>query len=88
VAWRSVKVAAMTFCDQRCMTIEVGPPDPFNHSFSIIVECDDQAEIDCIWDSLKDVRVRPSSNMRIPTAWRSSLSRSTTIPCSPAASSP
>ncbi len=35
------------------MAIEAGPLDPFNHSFSIIVECDDQAEIDRLWDALK-----------------------------------
>ena len=33
-------------------TIEAGPLDPFNHSFSIVVECDDQAEIDRLWDAL------------------------------------
>jgi predicted 3-demethylubiquinone-9 3-methyltransferase (glyoxalase superfamily) len=36
------------------MAIEAGPLDPFNHSFSIIVECDDQAEIDRLWDALKE----------------------------------
>jgi predicted 3-demethylubiquinone-9 3-methyltransferase (glyoxalase superfamily) len=36
------------------MAIEAGPLDPFNHSFSIIVECDDQAEIDRLWDALGD----------------------------------
>lgn len=39
---------------QRYMAIEAGPLDPFNHSFSIIVECDDQAEIDRLWDALKE----------------------------------
>ena len=50
----SVKLAAFTIGDQRYMAIEAGPLDPFNHSFSIIVECDDQAEIDRLWDALKD----------------------------------
>jgi predicted 3-demethylubiquinone-9 3-methyltransferase (glyoxalase superfamily) len=50
----SVKIAAFTLGDQRYMAIEAGPLDPFNHSFSIIVECDDQAEIDRLWDALKD----------------------------------
>ena len=36
------------------MAIEAGPLDPFNHSFSIMVECDTQAEIDCLWDALKE----------------------------------
>jgi predicted 3-demethylubiquinone-9 3-methyltransferase (glyoxalase superfamily) len=50
----SVKIAAFTLADQRYMAIEAGPLDPFNHSFSIIVECDDQAEIDRLWDALKE----------------------------------
>ena len=36
------------------MAIEAGPLDPFNHSFSIMVECDTQAEIDRLWDALKE----------------------------------
>jgi predicted 3-demethylubiquinone-9 3-methyltransferase (glyoxalase superfamily) len=50
----SVKIAAFTLGDQRYMAIEAGPLDPFNHSFSIIVECDDQAEIDRLWNALND----------------------------------
>src|SRR5690606_17476189 len=50
----SVKVAAFTLGDQRYMAIEAGPLDPFNHSFSIMVECDDQAEIDRLWSALED----------------------------------
>lgn len=50
----SVKLAAFTLGDQRYMAIEAGPLDPFNHSFSIIVECATQAEIDRLWDALKD----------------------------------
>ena len=50
----SVKMAGFTIGDQRYMAIEAGPLDPFNHSFSIIVECEDQAEIDRLWDALKD----------------------------------
>ena len=48
----SVKLAAFTLGDQRYMAIEAGPLDPFNHSFSIIVECETQAEIDRLWDAL------------------------------------
>lgn len=50
----SVKLAAFTLGDQRYMAIEAGPLDSFNHSFSIVVECDDQAEIDRYWDALKE----------------------------------
>jgi predicted 3-demethylubiquinone-9 3-methyltransferase (glyoxalase superfamily) len=50
----SVRLAAFTIGDQRCMAVQGGPFDPFNHSFSITVECDDQAEIDRLWDALKE----------------------------------
>jgi len=50
----SVKIAAFTLGDQHYMAIDAGPLDPFNHSFSIMVECDTQAEIDRLWEALKD----------------------------------
>jgi predicted 3-demethylubiquinone-9 3-methyltransferase (glyoxalase superfamily) len=50
----SVRIASFTIGDQRYMAIEAGPLDPFNHSFSIMVECDDQAEIDRLWDALAE----------------------------------
>jgi len=50
----SVRIAAFTLGDQRYMAIEAGPLDPFNHSFSVMVECDTQAEIDRLWESLRD----------------------------------
>ena len=49
----SVRMAAFTLGDQRYMAIEAGPLDKFNHSFSIMATCDDQAEIDHLWDALK-----------------------------------
>ena len=49
----SVKIASFTLGDQRYMAIEAGPLDPFNHSFSIMIECDTQPEIDRLWDALK-----------------------------------
>ena len=48
----SVRVAAFTPGGQRYRTIEAGPLDPFNHSFSVMVECDDQAGIDRLWAAL------------------------------------
>jgi predicted 3-demethylubiquinone-9 3-methyltransferase (glyoxalase superfamily) len=36
------------------MAIEAGPLDKFNHSFSIVIECDTQEEIDRLWAALKD----------------------------------
>lgn len=50
----SVRIAAFTLGDQRYMAIEAGPLDPFNHSFSIMVECETQAEIDRLWEELKE----------------------------------
>jgi len=50
----SVKLVAFTLGGQRYMAIEAGPLDAFNHSFSVLVECDDQAEIDRLWDALRE----------------------------------
>ncbi|WJR67537.1 VOC family protein [Neorhizobium sp. CSC1952] len=50
----SVKLASFTLGDQRYMAIEAGPLDPFNHAFSIIVECGTQGEIDRLWEALKE----------------------------------
>ena len=50
----SVQMAGFTLGDQRYMAIEAGPLDPFNHSFSIMVETDTQAELDRLWDTLKE----------------------------------
>jgi predicted 3-demethylubiquinone-9 3-methyltransferase (glyoxalase superfamily) len=48
-----VKYAGFRLGDQRYQALEAGPLDPFNHSFSIMVECDDQAEVDRIWEALR-----------------------------------
>lgn len=50
----SVKLASFILGDQRYAAIEAGPLDPFNHSFSIMVECADQAEVDRLWQALSD----------------------------------
>lgn len=50
----SVKIAAFQLGDQTYMAIEAGPLDGFNHSFSIMVECDTQADIDRLWDALRE----------------------------------
>jgi predicted 3-demethylubiquinone-9 3-methyltransferase (glyoxalase superfamily) len=36
------------------MAIEAGPLHPFNHSYSIVVDCENQAEIDSLWNALKE----------------------------------
>jgi len=50
----SVRIAEFTLGDQNYMAIEAGPLDPFNHSFSIMVECDTQAEIDRLWEAFAE----------------------------------
>ncbi|UEM24220.1 VOC family protein (plasmid) [Skermanella mucosa] len=50
----SVRIVTFRLGDQDYMAIEAGPLDPFNHSFSIMVECDTQQEIDRLWDALKE----------------------------------
>lgn len=48
----SVRIAGFTLGDQNYMAIEAGPLDAFNHSFSIMVECEGQEEIDHLWNVL------------------------------------
>lgn len=50
----NVLVASFTLGDQRYRALQAGPFDPFNHSFSIVAECETQAEIDRLWDGLLD----------------------------------
>ena len=50
----AVKIVSFSLGDQRYQAIEAGPLDSFNRSFSIVVECDDQAEIDRLWTALTD----------------------------------
>lgn len=50
----SVKIMAFSLGDQNYMAIEAGPLDPFNHSFSIMVEPETQADLDRLWDALKE----------------------------------
>jgi predicted 3-demethylubiquinone-9 3-methyltransferase (glyoxalase superfamily) len=50
----SVKVVEFTLIGQPFMAFSAGPLDPFNHSISLMVLCDDQAEIDRLWAALSD----------------------------------
>ncbi|MCA1408159.1 VOC family protein [Ensifer sp. IC3342] len=47
----SVSIIDFTLDGQAFIALEAGPLDPFNHSFSIQVECDSQQEVDRIWDA-------------------------------------
>ncbi len=48
----SVKVVNFTLAGTPFQAITAGPLDPFNHSISFIIKCDDQAEVDRLWDAL------------------------------------
>lgn len=50
----TIKFAAFTLGDQRYRAIEAGPFDPVSRNFSIMVECDTQAEVDRLWAALTD----------------------------------
>ncbi len=41
-------------CGQRFMAISAGPYFTFNEAISLLVYCDDQAEIDYYWQALSD----------------------------------
>ena len=57
----SVKVVDFTLCGQRFQAITAGPHDAFNDAISMVVLCDDQAEIDRYWDALLDGGGQPQA---------------------------
>jgi predicted 3-demethylubiquinone-9 3-methyltransferase (glyoxalase superfamily) len=48
----AVRTMAFRLGDQSYRAIQAGPLDPFNQSFSIVVQCDTQGEIDRLWAAL------------------------------------
>jgi len=48
----SVKVVDFTLFGQRFQAFSAGPLDSFNHSISLVVACEDQAELDRYWSAL------------------------------------
>jgi len=48
----SVEVVEFTLAGQKFMAIGAGPLDPFNHAVSFLVNCENQAEIDRLWEAL------------------------------------
>lgn len=50
----SVDVVELTLAGQPFMAMSARSPDPFNHAISFVVNCDDQAEIDRLWDALAE----------------------------------
>src|SRR5262245_58360206 len=50
----SVKVVDFTLLGQRFQAMSAGPHHEFNDAISIVVSCDDQAELDRYWNALID----------------------------------
>ncbi|HEX7118191.1 MAG TPA: VOC family protein [Longimicrobiales bacterium] len=48
----TVKVVDFTLLGQRFQAISAGPHHEFNDAISIVVQCDDQAELDRYWNAL------------------------------------
>ena len=50
----SVAVIDFTLMGRPFMAIGAGPRDPFNHAISFVIPCENQLEIDTLWDALSD----------------------------------
>jgi predicted 3-demethylubiquinone-9 3-methyltransferase (glyoxalase superfamily) len=50
----SVKIVEFELFGQPFTAMTAGPLDPFNHAISLVVHCDDQAEVDRYWNALLD----------------------------------
>ena len=48
----SVKIVEFVLFGQSFTAMSAGPLDPFNHSVSFVVNCQDQAELDRYWNAL------------------------------------
>ena len=48
----SVKIVDFVLFGQRFQAMTAGPHHDFNDAISLVVECDDQAELDRYWDAL------------------------------------
>lgn len=48
----SVKIVEFTLIGQPIVAFSAGPLDPFNHAISFMIECENQAEIDALWEAL------------------------------------
>jgi predicted 3-demethylubiquinone-9 3-methyltransferase (glyoxalase superfamily) len=57
----SVKVVDFTLLGQRFQAISAGPHHEFNDAVSMVVLCDDQAELDRYWDALLAGGGRPQA---------------------------
>jgi predicted 3-demethylubiquinone-9 3-methyltransferase (glyoxalase superfamily) len=57
----SVKVVDFTVLGQRFQAIAAGPHHDFNDAISIVVLCDDQAELDRYWNALLEGGGKPQA---------------------------
>jgi predicted 3-demethylubiquinone-9 3-methyltransferase (glyoxalase superfamily) len=57
----SVKVVDFTLLGQRFQAISAGPHHEFNDAVSIVVQCDDQAELDRYWNALLEGGGKPQA---------------------------
>lgn len=57
----TVKVVEFTLFGQRFQAITAGPHDDFNDAISLVVLCDDQAEIDRYWNALLEGGGKPAA---------------------------
>lgn len=57
----SVKLVDFTLLGQRFQAMTAGPHHDFNDAISIVVNCDDQAELDRYWDALLEGGGKPQA---------------------------
>jgi predicted 3-demethylubiquinone-9 3-methyltransferase (glyoxalase superfamily) len=57
----SVKVVDFTLFGQRFQAMTAGPHHDFNDAISIVVTCDDQAELDRYWNALLEGGGKPTA---------------------------
>ncbi|HYI79613.1 MAG TPA: VOC family protein [Thermoleophilaceae bacterium] len=70
----SVKVVDFTLFGQRFQAITAGPHHEFNDAISLVVACDDQAELDRYWNALLEDGGEPQAcgwiNDRFGVRWQ------------------
>ncbi|WP_434383107.1 VOC family protein [Melittangium boletus] len=50
----SVTIVDFVLAGQPYLAMTAGPMEPFNHAVSFVLTCDDQAEVDRLWDALSE----------------------------------
>jgi predicted 3-demethylubiquinone-9 3-methyltransferase (glyoxalase superfamily) len=65
----SVKVVDFTLFGQRFQAMTAGPHHDFNDAISLVVECDDQAELDRYWNAILEHGGTPQACGWINDRW-------------------